>query len=111
MSKISGEDVKEYVWGVCEQLADLDVTEEEPGRDFDKVEIQDRFSIAFLTNPSLFDLLYNECSMQTVVDFVDATIDAFGYIPCGSIEYIEALLKNSSLFKLVTGGLGVVVKG
>ncbi len=103
MSKISGEDVKEYVWGVCEKLAALDVTEEEPGRDVDKEAIQDRYSTAFLTNSSLFDLLDNLCSIQETVDFIEATIEAFGYIPCGSVKYIEALLMNSSLFKMMTG--------
>lgn len=104
MSKIKGEDVKEFVWGVCDILADLDVSEAEPGQDFDKDALQDRYSIAFLTNPSLFKLLHNLCSIHQVVDFVESTITAFGYIPCGSVLYIEALLRNPGLYKMVTGG-------
>lgn len=105
MSKIKGEDVKEFVWGVCEILAELDVTESEPGSDYDKDELQDRYSTAFLTNPALFDLLDNLCSINQVVDFIESTIKGFGHIPCGSVKYIEALLMNASLFKMVTGSL------
>lgn len=110
MSRIKGEDVKELVWGVCEILTDLDVTEAEPDTDYDKDELQDRFSIAFLTNPALFDLLNNEVSMHKIVDFIESTIEGFGCIPCGSVQYIEALLMNPGLFKMVTGGLGMVMK-
>lgn len=105
MSRIKGEDVKEFVWGVCETLAELDVTETEPGNEYDKDTLQDRFSIAFLTNPSLFDLLDNLCSINQVVEFIELTINGFGHIPCGSVQYIEALLMNPGLFKMVTGGL------
>lgn len=111
MSRINREDVREFVWSVCEQLAELDVTESEPGSDYNKDELQDRYSVAFLTNSSLFDLLYNECSIQETVDFIESTIEGFGHIPCGSVLYIEALLKNPSLFKMITEGLGKVVKG
>ena len=111
MSKIKGEEVKEFVWGVCEELADIDVTESEPGVNYDKDKIQDRYSVAFLTNPSLFDLLDNLCAISQVVDFVETTINAFGHIPCGSVLYIEALLKNPNLFKMMYGRSGLVQKG
>jgi len=103
MSKIKGEDVKEFVWGVCELLASQDGDDLEPGHDYDKDELQDRYSIAFLTNPSLYLCLHNLISIQQVVDFIDATIEAFGYIPCGNVRYIEALLMNPSLFKMLGG--------
>lgn len=108
MSKIKGEDVKELVWGVCEILADLEVTETKPGIGYDKDELQDRYSIAFLTNPSLFDLLDDEVSINKVVDFIESIIKGFGYIPCGSVKYIEALLVNPGLFKMVASGRRVV---
>lgn len=106
MSKIKVEDVKDFVWGVCELLASQDITESEPGQDYDKEELQDRYSIAFLANPSLFDLLHNLISIHQVVDFIDATIEAFGHIPCGNVKYIEALLMNPSLFKMLGGLTG-----
>jgi len=108
MSKIKGEDVKEFVWGVCEILAELDVTEAEPGENYDKDKLQDRFSIAFLTNSSLFDLLDNLCSINQVVEFIESTVAGFGHIPCGSALYIEALLMNPSLFKMIEGDMKVV---
>ena len=108
MSKIKGEDVKELVWGVCEILAELDITEAEPGHEYTKEELQDRYSIAFLTNPSLFELLDNEVSMHKIVDFIESTTEGFGYIPCGSVKYIEALLMNAGLFKMVAGDWRVV---
>lgn len=104
MSKIKGEDVKELVWGVCEILTDLKATVAKSGIDYTKEELQDRYSIAFLTNPSLFDLLDSECSIHKIVDFIESTIEGFGYIPCGSVNYIEALLRNPGLFKMVASG-------
>jgi len=111
MNRIKGEDVSEFVWGVCKELAELDVTETEPGDRYDEGVLQDRYSVAFLTNPSLFDLLDNLCAISQVVEFVEATIMAFGHIPCGSVKYIEALLMNPSLFKMMYGRLGLVQKG
>lgn len=111
MSEIEGMKVVVFVWEICKRLAELDVTEAEPGRDYSKEELQDRYSVALLTNSSLFTFIYYEIPLSLVVDFIENTINAFGHIPCGSVKYIEALLANGGLCKMVVGSTGVVVKG
>lgn len=113
MSNIKGKEVREFVWDVCGILAALDISETEPGSDCTEEELRDRYSIALLTNPSLFNLLDGRVLPslpRQVVDFIETTIEAFGYIRCGSVRYIEALLMNPNLCKMATDGVGVVVK-
>lgn len=99
MSRIKGEEIRDFVWSVCEVLADFDMIEMEPGEDYDEDALRDRFSIALLSNPSLCNLA--QIKPAAVINFINETIAAFGHIPCGSVKYIESLLSNPSIMPMV----------
>lgn len=107
MSRIKGEEIRDFVWSVCNALAELDVTEMAPGEDYDKVALRDLFSIALLSNPSLCNLV--QIKPAAVISLIDDTIAAFGHIPCGSVKYIESLLSNPSIVLMVFPR-GIVMK-
>jgi len=114
MSKsIEPKDVQEFVWNVADALALSSGTEVGENEENTYGAAQDRFSVALLGNATLFDLLDDGICPREVVSYIESVIKACEHIPPrerDNARYIEALLSNPNLHKMIFGREGVVVK-